>query len=123
LAASRRWATVGGYDDPLAWARRVVANRSTSVIRRRVTEARALVRLASRRQFDDQLHLPSDSEHVWATIRRLPQRQAQAITLRALYGLSLHEIGAVLGVSKETAQTHLRRARDKLAASLEGGAT
>ena len=121
LAAGRRWESVGHFDNPLAWTRRVVANRSTSLIRRRITEARTLVKLAAGRPSDDNLDLPSESEHVWAAVRQLPRRQAQVITLRALHGLSLQEMGDVLGVSKETVQTHLTRARAKLSHALEDG--
>ena len=47
IAASRRWATVGAYESPAAWARRAVANRSTSVLRRKAAQAR---RFSSARQ-------------------------------------------------------------------------
>ena len=52
-------------------------------------------------------------------IRRLPRRQAQVITLKALFRLSLQEIADELGISKESAQTHLARARTALIAVLD----
>ena len=45
LAAHRNWPRVSAYDQPGAWVRRVVANLSVSAFRRRMVEAKALVRL------------------------------------------------------------------------------
>ena len=49
-AAFRRWRSIVAYDSPGAWVRRVTCNRAASVLRRRVREAKALVRLAGRMQ-------------------------------------------------------------------------
>ena len=49
MAAYRNWAKVSRYHDPSAWLRRVVANRCTSIGRRRLTEARLIVRLRAAR--------------------------------------------------------------------------
>lgn len=117
--AGRRWSEIGAMDLPIAWVRRVVANRSTSFIRRRIVEAKALPRLVARTERASIPSMPSDSEHVWAAIRRLPRRQSQVIALKALYRLSLQEIADELGISKESAQTHLTRARAALTAALE----
>ena len=54
----------------------------------------------------------------WAAVRRLPRRQAQAIALTYLEGLTLQEIATVLDVSVPTVGTHLQRARRTLAAAL-----
>src|SRR5947209_3268916 len=47
-AAFRRWSTIAVYDSPQAWVRRVTCNQAVSALRRRVREAKALVRLAGR---------------------------------------------------------------------------
>ncbi len=49
-AAFRRWRFIVAYDSPGAWVRRVTCNRAASVLRRRVREAKALMRLAGRTQ-------------------------------------------------------------------------
>src|SRR5262245_4365716 len=49
-AAYRRWHFIVAYDSPGAWVRRVTCNRAASVLRRRVREAKALIRLAARAQ-------------------------------------------------------------------------
>lgn len=117
LAAYRRWAEIGRYDDPGAWIRRVVANRSTSLARRSYARARSLIRLGGSLE-----HVPEMSPEtvdVWRAIRRLPRRQRQAIALYYLNDLSLEEVAAVLDCAVETVRTHLRRARSALARYLD----
>jgi len=45
LRAHRDWERVGRYDQPGAWVRRVAANLAVSALRRRLAEAKALLRL------------------------------------------------------------------------------
>ena len=69
----------------------------------------------------DALHLPEvspEAEMIWAVVGRLSQRQRQVIALRYVSELSLSQIGEVLGCSKETASTHLRRARQEVSLRL-----
>jgi RNA polymerase sigma-70 factor (ECF subfamily) len=121
LAAYRRWDEVGILDSPGGWVRRVVANQSVSSIRRRMSEAKGLTRLRMRSESVAWQEMPSDSEWIWSRVRRLPKRQAQVVALRYFGGLSMPEIAYVLGISKESVNTHLRRARDRLAGQLERG--
>ncbi len=114
IAAYRRWDEVARMDDPAAWVRRVVANRSVSHVRRRVIEARGLARLAGQRQEPVIVQVSDESEALWAAVRRLPRRQRQIIALRFHDQLSMSEIADVLGCSKESVNTHLRRARATL---------
>lgn len=119
LDAYRRWDEVGRMDNPGTWVRRVVINRSVSEIRRRVSASRLVSRLWGR---TDRVELPAvsaEAEHVWAAVRRLPRRQRQVVGLRYVDELSLSEIGEVLGCSKESVNTHLRRARASLAQRLD----
>ncbi|HEX2047201.1 MAG TPA: sigma-70 family RNA polymerase sigma factor [Acidimicrobiales bacterium] len=117
LAAHRRWDDVCEYDDPAAWVRRVCANRSVSLIRRRMSEARAMTRLAGRRALPDEL--PPDASTFWRAVRRLPARQAQVVALRYLEDMAVADIAAVLGCAEGTVKAHLHRARRSLAAELE----
>lgn len=121
IAAYRRWDEVSQMDDPAAWVRRVVANRAVSHVRRRVSEAKGMARLSSERPTPEP-PLSAETEAIWAEVRRLPRRQRQVIALRYYGELSLSEVADVLGCSKESVNTHLRRARATLARRLpEGG--
>ncbi len=121
LAAYRRWDHVARLDQPGAWVRRVVANQAVSTLRRRVAEAKSLARLAVHRQPVSAPELPADGEWVWAAVRRLPRRQAQVVALHYYDQLSMPEIARILGCSKESVNTHLRRARATLERRLYRG--
>lgn len=117
IEAHRRWETIGLYENPGAWVRRVIANRSVSAYRKRLAEAKALVKLAAgaRSPIPD---LNAETEEVWEAVRRLPKRQAQVTALTYLDGLSLEQVAAVLEISIPTVGTHLQRARKGLARML-----
>lgn len=117
IEAHRRWDEIGRYDNPGGWVRRVIANRSVSVYRKRMAEGRALLKMLA----GSRTSLPSlepESEEVWEAVRRLPHRQAQVIALTYLDDLSLEQVSQVLGVSVPTVGTHLQRGRTALARSL-----
>src|SRR4029450_3629885 len=112
VVAHQQWGRVGGFDDPGAWVRRVAANLavsavgprpraagrfgapgawvrrvaanlSVSAVRRRLAEARALVRLAGRRE-PSSTDLPAEDGDLWRAGAQLPRRQAQAGALGPL---------------------------------------
>jgi RNA polymerase sigma-70 factor (ECF subfamily) len=113
VAAYRHWDRVGSYENPGAWVRRVAANRSISAGRRRVAEAKALLRLGVERTALPELS--PDNEELWTAVRRLPQRQAQVIALRYWDRRSAREIAEILELSEATVKSHLQRARQTLA--------
>lgn len=115
LAAYRAWDRVGGYDKPEAWVRAVVAKRSASLWRRRTREAKAFLRAALHLERAAFPAIDPDSEVVWAAVRRLPRRQAQAIALHYLGELKVEEIAHILGCSESSVKTHLARGRERLA--------
>jgi RNA polymerase sigma-70 factor (ECF subfamily) len=117
VAAFRRWERISRYDDPAAWVRRVVLNLATSAFRRRVREARALVRLAARR--DHPTELTVQDAHFWEAVRQLPGRQAQCVALRYLEDRSVAAIGHVLGIRESTVRVHLHHGLTALAVALE----
>jgi RNA polymerase sigma-70 factor (ECF subfamily) len=117
LRAYRDWARIGGYDDPGAWVRRVVANLSTSSWRRRASEARAMVRLGARRQAEPELQ--TDDDEFWEAVRALPTRQAQCLALHYLEDRPVAEIAVVLGIAEATVRVHLHAGRRTLAAVLD----
>ncbi len=118
LAAHRRWKEVGGYEQPGAWVRRVVSNLATSLVRRRLAEARALVKLAARRP-EGVPPLDSNDAGFWRAVRALPKRQSQVIALHYLEDLSVAEIAETLNIAEGTVKTHLHRGRTELARRLD----
>jgi RNA polymerase sigma-70 factor (ECF subfamily) len=116
LAAHRRWGEIGAYDDPSAWLRRVVVNRSVSLLRRRVAEGLALARLGARRELP--AALPESDEVVWRAVRALPRRQAQVVALHYIDDRPVADIAAILGCAEGTVKAHLHQARQTLSRTL-----
>jgi RNA polymerase sigma-70 factor (sigma-E family) len=114
--AYRRWSTVGAYDRPGAWVRRVAVNHAISRLRRRRAESRALRRVGTG---DDSRPGPeAPNEALWAAVRALPRRQAQAVALTYGDDLSMAEVADILGCSVGAVKTHLSRARARRAEEL-----
>jgi RNA polymerase sigma-70 factor (ECF subfamily) len=114
VAASLKWDRISTYDDPRAWVRRAVLNRSASRFRRQASEQRALRRLRR----PPAIELPPIRDDVWIAVRRLPRRQVQVLLLTVLDGRTIDDVGQILGCSVNTVRTHLARARARLATEL-----
>jgi RNA polymerase sigma factor (sigma-70 family) len=114
IVAYRRWNEVGSLERPGGWVRRVVLNRAASAYHRRRAEARALLRLAPLRSTPP-ASLSEDGAGFWRAVRRLPKRQAQAVSLHYLEDASVAEIAAVMECAENTVKVHLHRGRKRLA--------
>jgi RNA polymerase sigma-70 factor (ECF subfamily) len=97
----------------------VAANLAVSGLRRRLAEAKALLRLAARRQPDPPLQ--PEVVDFWRAVRALPSRQRQAVALFYLEGWATAEIARFLGCSATTVRGHLHRGRAALARRLGEG--
>jgi RNA polymerase sigma-70 factor (sigma-E family) len=117
LAAYRRWDDIARYEKPAAWVRRVVSNMAVSLFRRKISEVRALARLASMRRESLPL-LPDEASEFWKAVRSLPRRQAQVVALRYLEDLPIAEIARTLEVAEGTVKAHLHRGSRLLASRL-----
>ncbi|HLF42305.1 MAG TPA: sigma-70 family RNA polymerase sigma factor [Acidimicrobiia bacterium] len=114
LAAWRDWERVARMENPEGWILRVVANKSVSHVRRRVAEVKAVARHGPGLE-TYWPQLSAETEWLWHQVRRLPRRQLQVIALHYLEEMTVLEIADVLGCSKESVHTHMRRARSTLA--------
>lgn len=117
-AAYRDWERVSQLDNPATWVRRIVINKSVSAVRTRVREAKALGRIGGRRDESLLPELSPEVDGIWTVVRQLPKRQRQVVALRYVTELSLSQIAEVLGCSKGTVNTHLRRARAEVSQRL-----
>lgn len=115
LRAYRSWPTVGAYDRPGAWARRVVLNLATDARRRRSREQAAL----SRVPIDVSTTMPDPADDpFWQAVRDLPARQQHTVVLRYVDDLAIDEIAEVLDVTSGTVKATLFAARNTLARRL-----
>jgi RNA polymerase sigma-70 factor, ECF subfamily len=117
LVAYRQWSRVSALGSPTGYVRGICAHQAVSWVRRRVSERRAVRRLASRR-VSQVAALSADGEQFWAAVRRLPHRQAQVTALFYALDLPVAEIAETLGCAEGTVKVHLSRARAQLAARL-----
>jgi RNA polymerase sigma factor (sigma-70 family) len=111
LRAHRDWKLVEMMDSPEGWVRRVAINLAKSRWRRLRAETSALARLTP----PTSLVPPDDQMSVfWEEVRRLPTRQAQAVTLHYLEDMSVDEIAAVLEIANGTVKALLSQGRERL---------
>lgn len=113
--AYRDWETVRHYDSPGGWVHTVAHNLAMSRFRRLGAEARAMLRLRGLRQPTTDVEPTSHDEEFWAEVRRLPERQAQAVALHYLEDRPVAEIAGIMGCAESTAKVHLHRGRRRLA--------
>jgi RNA polymerase sigma-70 factor (ECF subfamily) len=118
VTAHQRWERLGGFDRPDLWVRRVVINRSISFRRREATERRALEQLHDRDATGTTVDLPIGDAELWAALRELSPRQAEALALFYVEDQPISEVAKILGLGEETVKTHLKRGRAALAERL-----
>lgn len=120
VAAFRNWSDVQRLDQPSTWVRRVVCNQSVSHVRRRIQNAKLLLRIGGSRD-DATFVLDAADQHFWELVRKLPKRQAQCIALYYFEDHNVAEIALILGCSQASVKTHLVRGRESLRSQLELG--
>lgn len=115
LEADRRWTTIGGYDEPAAWIRRVAINRMRN--RRRNMRRRTEILAAVRPVLEEDL--TADLLDLRAAIAGLPEKMRIAVTLHHLGGCTVAEVAEALEVSPGTVKSNLHDARRRLRIDLE----
>lgn len=115
--------------DPSRWGAGVLRNKSRQVWRSTQRRLRREARYAEQRGTPSERG-PSiklaESERlrvVRERVRALPERSRAVIELRYFSGLSTAQVAEVLGVGIRTAESRLRRAKDRLRADLMRGRT
>ena len=106
-----RWDTVAGYDDPIAWVRRVAWNLAVSRWRRARTALNFL-----RRQRAEKPRVDGPSPERLALVEALgtlPATQRRALVLRYLADLPIAEIAIREGVAEGTVKSWLHRPADR----------
>jgi RNA polymerase sigma-70 factor, ECF subfamily len=113
-----RWDTVGSYEDPAGWVRRVAVNLIRDQQRAFLRQTRLVLKL------EHDSPAPEGSlqidEELWKELRRLPLRQRTALALVYVGDLTARETAEVMRVSEGTVDRHLNRARTKLKEVLKG---
>lgn len=111
LRAHRDWSRVAEMTSPGGWVRRVALNLARSRWRRLRFEAKSRLLAGPEAASVNQ---ETDIEEFWVEVRRLPRRQAQAVTLHYVEDLPIAQIAAVLGVAEGTVKALLHQGRERL---------
>lgn len=111
LRAHRDWSRVAEMASPGGWVRRVALNLARSRWRRLRFEAKSRLLAGPEAASVNQ---ETDIEEFWVEVRRLPRRQAQAVTLHYVEDLPIAQIAAVLGVAEGTVKALLHQGRERL---------
>lgn len=115
--ALSRWNTVAGYDDPVAWIRRIGWNLAISRWRRART---ALTFLRRQPPGEPQTAGPSPERvALVAALGTLPPKQRRAIVLHYLADMSTAKIAEWERVSEATVRSWMHRGRTALAAQFD----
>jgi RNA polymerase sigma-70 factor (ECF subfamily) len=112
--AWQRWDRVAGYEDPMAWIRRVAMNLARSRWRR----LRVARRHLGRERVTDVPGLGPDHVALVDALRGLPADQRRAVILHYLADLPVAEVAHEMGVALGTVKSWLHRGRAALAATL-----
>ncbi len=109
----RHWETVGGFNRPGAWVRRVALRKAGRARwrrrRRRVVEA----------SFHPMQSADDDNVDLVAALGQLSKAQRTAVVMHHLGGWPTADIAEVLGCADVTVRSHLSRGRHRLAELLE----
>lgn len=120
VKAHQRWARISRYDKPAAWLRRVAINLAHNNRARKRSEQRAMARLAGERPaWEVRLGVDDGGDEFWALVRRLPRRQAAAMTLHYLEDRPVAEVATILDCAEGTAKSLLHKGRANLARALQ----
>ena len=113
MRAWLRWETVGAYDDPEAWVRRVAHNLAVSRWRKaKKLVLRAQVQVA-------QNEIPGERMAIVAALQALPVAERRAIVLHHVAGLAVLDVAKELRVPEGTVKSWLSRGRTRLATEID----
>jgi RNA polymerase sigma factor (sigma-70 family) len=109
------WKKVSRYERPDAWVRRVAIRQAVRTMKR--DRMRAQLERAEPSAPDPDL----PDVDLARAVQRLPAMQRVAVVLFYFEDRPIAEIVDILGISDGSVKVHLHRARQQLAAVLEGG--
>ncbi len=119
IAMHRAWWRLRDTSGALPYLRRVVINKSRSVLRHRVVADRhRLVPAPGLPSAEDSALAVVERSAVLAALDALPGRQREVVVLRYYADLSEAQIAAALGISRGAVKSHTSRAKDCLRAVL-----
>jgi RNA polymerase sigma-70 factor (sigma-E family) len=119
LGLYRRWAALNDLDRALAYVRSSVLNGCRDALRRRSRRIPAALLEPSAESAEARVLLGEEHREVLAALRRLPNRQREAVVLRHCLGLREDEVAQAMSVSRGTVKSTAHRGLAALARILK----
>jgi RNA polymerase sigma-70 factor (sigma-E family) len=121
IAMHGSWRRLRDTDKALAYLRQSVVNKSRSVLRHRVVMDRNAPKPAPDVPSAEQGAIALlERSSVIKALRKLPERQREALVLRYYADLSEAQIASVMGISRGAVKSHTARGMSSLRTVLEG---
>jgi RNA polymerase sigma-70 factor (sigma-E family) len=115
----RRWGTLTDPDRAISYARSSVLNGCRDVLRRRNRRIPAALLEPDAPSAEAGVLLAEEHREVLAALRRLPDRQREAVVLRHCLGLPEEEVSQAMNVSRGTVKSTSHRGLAALAKILK----
>ncbi|MFI5914735.1 SigE family RNA polymerase sigma factor [Dactylosporangium sp. NPDC051541] len=109
-----KWKRIAATQNPDAYLRRALVNASISRWRRVSSHEVPVAVPADTRSLEDVGATVADRDLAWRLISRLPARQRAAVVLRYYEDLDDTAIADLLGCTRETVRSQVKRAMDTL---------
>jgi RNA polymerase sigma-70 factor (sigma-E family) len=109
----RHWSRVESADNPLAYARGIVANLARQWIKKRTKERSGLLGLSLVRRPISEPDTVAVLD-VRAALRRLPQRRRECVVLRYAFDVPEREVAEILGISVGAVKSQTSRGAAQL---------
>jgi len=120
VAMHAGWQRLEDIEKALAYLRQAVVNKSRSVLRHRVVvEKNLLIPPPDMPSAEHGAFALLERDAVVKALRKLPERQREAIVLRYYLDLPEAEIAATMGISRGAVKSHTSRGMSALSAALE----
>jgi RNA polymerase sigma-70 factor (sigma-E family) len=120
LGLHRRWGKLRDADRAHAYVRSAVFNGCRSVLRKRVKDRQFVLTEPDTESAETRVLLSEEHAQVLAAMRRLPDRQREAVALRYCLDMSPAEVATEMGISQGTVKSATSRGLAALRKLLEG---
>lgn len=120
LGLFRRWESLDNPERALAYVRSSVFNGCRTVLRRQARSRQVVLLDPDAESAEARVVLGEEYREVLAALRRLPDRQREAVALRYCLDLPVDEVAAVMGISPGTVKSATSRGITAITRTLKG---
>jgi RNA polymerase sigma-70 factor (sigma-E family) len=120
LGLYRRWDSLSGPDKALAYARSSVFNGCRTVLRQRARQHTVVLVEPDTEPADARTLLGEEYREVLDALRRLPDRQREAVALRYCLDMPVDDVARAMGVTEGTVKSATSRGIAAITRMLKG---